>query len=203
MYVCTKSVYIRTGFTCRLTKNNLQSTMSCVLSDKLAPTPLNAVQVMVTKALSLITLVSMRSLVTLNIAASGVSVLSSSAKSTPSRYQEMVGKGTPVAVHITTAGAPSDTVTVGFCEMVASGATEYEEGMWRKVALSQLTQTMPHTYVAVGKATMQIHRLYLAHNPNMDKPRAICLLILQLKFNRMNALRKQSQTILIWLLMKS
>ena len=178
--------------------NNLHSTMSWVLSEELAPTPLEAVQVMVAKALSLITLVSMRSLVTLNVAASGVSVLSSSAKSTPSRYQEMVGKGTPVAVHITTAESPSDTVTVGFCKMVASGATEYEEGMWRKVALSQLTQTMPHTYVAVGKATMQLHRLYSVHNP-----RAICLLILQLKFNLMNALRKQSQTILIWLLMKS
>ena len=105
--------------------NDLHSTMSWVLSEELAPTPLEAVQVMVAKELSLITLVSMRSLVTLNIAASGVSVLSPSAKSTPSRYQEMFGKGTPVAVHITTAGAPSDTVTVGFCEMVASGATEY------------------------------------------------------------------------------
>ena len=106
---------------------DLHSTMSCVLSEELAPTPLEAVQVMVAKALSLITLVSMRSLVTLNVAASGVSLLSSSAKGTPSRYQEMVGKGTPVAVHITTAGSPSDTVTVGFCEMVASGATEYKE----------------------------------------------------------------------------
>ena len=107
--------------------NNLHSTMSWVLSEELAPTPLEAVQVMVAKALSLITLVSMRSLVTLNVVASGVSVLSPSAKSTPSRFQEMVGKGTPVAVHITTAEAPSDTVTVGFCKMVASGATEYKE----------------------------------------------------------------------------
>ena len=47
----------------------------------------------------------------------------------------------------------------------------------------QLTQTMPHTYVAVGKATMQLHRLYSVHNPIMHKPRAICLLILQLKFH--------------------
>ena len=49
--------------------NDLHSTMSCVLSEELAPTPLEAVQVMVAKALSLITLVSMRSLVTLNVAA--------------------------------------------------------------------------------------------------------------------------------------
>ena len=103
----------------------VHSTMSCVLSEELAPTPLETVQVMVAKALSLLILVSMRSLVMLNSVTSGVSVLSSSAKSTPSRYQVMVEKGTPVAVHITTAGAPSDTVTVGFCEMVASGATEY------------------------------------------------------------------------------
>ena len=124
-----------------MSTNDLHRMMSWVLSEELAPTPLEAVQVMVAKALSLITLVSMRSLVTLNVAASGVSVLSPSAKSTPSRYQEMVGKGTPVAVHITTAGAPSDTFTVGFCEMAASGATEYGEGMWRRVALSQQNNT--------------------------------------------------------------
>ena len=124
-----------------MSKNDLHSTTSCVLSEELASIPLEALQVMVAKALSLITLVSMRSLVTLNVAASGVSVLSSSAKSTPSRYQEMFGKGTPVAVHITTAGAPSDTVTVGFCEMVASGATEYGEGMWRRIAIGQQNNT--------------------------------------------------------------
>ena len=103
--------------------------MSCVLSEALAPTPLEAVQVMVAKALSLITLVSMRSLVTLNVAASDVSVLSSSAKSTPSKYQEMVGKGKPVAVHISASEAPSKMVTVGFWEskMAASGATGGDE----------------------------------------------------------------------------
>ena len=133
--------------------NNLHSTMSWVLSEELAPTPFEAVQVIVAKELSIITLVSMRSLVILNVAAEGVSVLSPSAKSTPSRYQEMVGKGTPVAVHITTAGAPSDTVTVGFCEMVASGATEYGEGMWR-VALSQQNNTdIP---VHTGKLNLSI-----------------------------------------------
>ena len=99
--------------------------MSCVLSEESAPTPLEAVQVMVAKALSLITLVSMRSLVTLNVVASDVSVLSPSAKSTLSKNQEMVGAGTPVAVHISTPEAPSEMLTVGFWEskMAASGAT--------------------------------------------------------------------------------
>ena len=41
--------------------------MSCVLSEELAPTPLEAVQVMVTKALSLITLVPLRVLVSLSV----------------------------------------------------------------------------------------------------------------------------------------
>ena len=105
--------------------NNLHSTMSCVLSEELAPTPLEALQVMVAKALSLITLVSMRSLVTLNVVASGVSVLSPSAKSTLSKNQEMVGAGTPVAVHIRAPEAPSEKVIVGFWEskMATSGAT--------------------------------------------------------------------------------
>ena len=40
--------------------------MSCVLSEELAPTPLEAVQVMVEKALSLVTLMSRKNLVTLN-----------------------------------------------------------------------------------------------------------------------------------------
>ena len=46
--------------------SNSHSTMSCVLSEELAPTPLEAVQVMVAKALSLITLVTLRVLVTLS-----------------------------------------------------------------------------------------------------------------------------------------
>ena len=101
--------------------------MSTVLSTEVTPTPLEALQVIVAKVLSLSTLGSVRVLVTLNVAASGVSALSSSGKGIPFRHQEMVGKGTPVAVHITTAELPSDTVTVGFCEMVATGATEYGE----------------------------------------------------------------------------
>ena len=41
--------------------------MSCVLSEELAPTPLEAVQVMMAKALSLISLVALRVLLTLNV----------------------------------------------------------------------------------------------------------------------------------------
>ena len=47
--------------------NDLHSTMSCVVSEELAPTPLEAAQVMVAKALSLITLVALRVLVTLSV----------------------------------------------------------------------------------------------------------------------------------------
>ena len=47
--------------------NDLHSTMSCVLSEELAPTPLEAVQVMVAKVFSLITLVSLKVLVTLSV----------------------------------------------------------------------------------------------------------------------------------------
>ena len=52
-------------------------------------------------------------------------VTPSSLKSTPSENQEMVGVGTPVAVHISAPGAPSEMVAVGFWEakMAASGAT--------------------------------------------------------------------------------
>ena len=50
-------------------------------------------------------------------------VVPSSLKGTPFKDQEMVGAGTPVAVHITTGDLPSDTVTEGFGEMVATGAT--------------------------------------------------------------------------------
>ena len=111
--------------------NNLHSTMSCVLSEELAPTPLKAVQVMVAKVLSLITLVTLRVLVTLSsdmetfVKLVMTKVTPSSLKSTPSENQEMVGAGTPVAVHISAPEAPSDKVTVGFWEatMAASGAT--------------------------------------------------------------------------------
>ena len=86
---------------------------------------------MVAKALSFITLVSMRSLVTLNVVmVSSVElvmtrVAPSSVKGTPFKNQEMVGAGTPVARHITAPEAPSETFTVGFWEskMVTSGAT--------------------------------------------------------------------------------
>ena len=111
--------------------NDLHSTMSCVLSEELAPTPLEAVQVMVAKALSLITLVALRVLVTLSSAmVSSVElvmtrVAPSSLKTIPSKNQEMLGAGTPVAAHISASEAPSEMVTVGFWEsrMAASGAT--------------------------------------------------------------------------------
>ena len=93
--------------------------MSCVLSEELAPTPLEAVQVMVAKALSLITLVSMRSLVTLNVVMVSfvelvMTRVASSLKGILSENQEMVGAGTPVAVHISAPEAPSEMFTVGF-----------------------------------------------------------------------------------------
>ena len=104
--------------------------MSWVLSEELAPTPLEAVQVMVAKALSLITLVSMRSLVTLSSAMESsvelvMTIVAVSLKDFPSKNQEMVGGGTPVAVHINASKAPSEMVTVGFWEskMATSGAT--------------------------------------------------------------------------------
>ena len=52
-------------------------------------------------------------------------VTPSSLNSTPSLNQEMVGAGSSVAVHISAPGAPSEKVTVGFCEakMAATGAT--------------------------------------------------------------------------------
>ena len=106
--------------------------MSCVLSEELAPTPLEAVQVMVAKALSLVTLVTLRVLVTLSSAIESsvelvmTRVTLSSLKNTPFKNQEMVGAGTPVAMHISALEAPSEKVTVGFWEdkMAASGATK-------------------------------------------------------------------------------
>ena len=94
--------------------------MTCVLSDELALTPLEALQVMVANALSLITLVILRVLVTMSsdMVASVRLVMArvslSALKSTPSMNQEMVGAGTPVAVHISVPEAPSEKVTVGF-----------------------------------------------------------------------------------------
>ena len=97
---------------------NLHSTMSCVLSEELAPTPLDAVQVMVAKALSLVTLVALRVLVTLKVASSMELVMTSAAPSeirgTPFMNQEMVGAGTPVAVHISAPEAPSEMFAAGF-----------------------------------------------------------------------------------------
>ena len=106
--------------------------MSCVVSEELAPTPLEAVQVMVAKALSLITLVTLSVLVTLssNMVSSVELVMTrvtlSSLKSVPLKNQEMVGAGTPVAVHISAPKASSEKTTEGFCEakMATSGATE-------------------------------------------------------------------------------
>ena len=94
--------------------------MSCVLSEELAPTTLEAEQVMVANALSLITLVILSMLVTVSsgMVASVRLVMArvslSALKSTPSMNQEMVGAGTPVAVHISVPEAPSEKVVVGF-----------------------------------------------------------------------------------------
>ena len=94
--------------------------MSCVLSDELALTPLEALQVMVANALSLITLVILRVLVTLSsdmVASVGLvmaRVSLSALKSTPSMNQEMIGAGTPVALHVSVPEAPSEKVVVGF-----------------------------------------------------------------------------------------
>ena len=127
-----KKVHTHVGMThthAGTSTNDLHSTMSCVLLEELAPTPLEAVQVMVENALSIITLVALRVLVTLSSAMESSvelvikSGVLSSLKGTPFMNQEIVGEGTPVAVHITTAELPSDTVTVGFGEMVATGAT--------------------------------------------------------------------------------
>ena len=92
---------------------------------------------MVAKALSLITLVALRVLVTLNVVmVSSVElvmmrVAPSSLNSVPFKNQEMVGAGTPVAVHISAPESPSEMVTVGFWEskMAAMGATEGERKM--------------------------------------------------------------------------
>ena len=96
--------------------------MSCVLSEELAPTPLEAVQVMVAKSLSLITLVTLRVLVTLSsdMEASVELVMTrvtlSPLKSVPLKNQEMVGAGTPMAVHISAPGSPSKKIAMGFWE---------------------------------------------------------------------------------------
>ena len=98
---------------------------------------------MVAKALSLVTLVTLRVLVTLsNDMVASVKlvmtrVTSSSLKNTPFLNQEMVGAGTPVAVHISAPEAPSEKVTVGFWEgkMAASGATGRDstnDTKWRR-----------------------------------------------------------------------
>ena len=103
--------------------------MSCVLSEELALTPLEAVQVMVANVLSLIALVPLRVLVTLSSAMESsvelviIRVAMLSLKGTPFPNQKMVGAGTPVAVHITAEELPSDTVSLGFGEMVVTGAT--------------------------------------------------------------------------------
>ena len=104
--------------------------MNCVLSEELAPTPLEALQATVAKAISLITLVALRVLVTLNSAMESfvelvMTRVALSLKSVPSKNQEMVGAGTPVAVHISASESPSGMVTVGFWKyrMAASGAT--------------------------------------------------------------------------------
>ena len=114
-----------------ISAHNLHNTMTLALSEELVPTPLEAVQVMMAKVLSLITLVALRVLVTLKDSMVSVVELAmtivtpSSAKSFLFMNQEMVGAGTPVAVHISAPEAPSEMVTVGFWEfeMAASGET--------------------------------------------------------------------------------
>ena len=133
--------------------------MSCVLSEELAPTPLEAVQVMVAKALSLVTLVTLRLLVTLSsdMVSSVELVMSrltpSSLQSTPSKNQEVVGAGTPVAMHISAPEAPSEKVTVGFWEdkMAASGATEQGEQTWQSYLYP------------IRNASTYLHRSCVAH----------------------------------------
>ena len=83
---------------------------------------------MVAKALSLITLVTLRVLVTLSSAMESsvelvIKRVALLLKGISFKDQEMVGAGTPVAVHITTAELPSDTVTEGCGELVVTGAT--------------------------------------------------------------------------------
>ena len=67
--------------------------MSCVLSEELTPTPLGAVQVMMAKALSLITLVALRVLVTLNngMVSFLKLVMTNELKSTP--FMNWLGQG--------------------------------------------------------------------------------------------------------------
>ena len=119
--------------------NDLHSTISCVLLEELELTPLEAAQVMVANTLSLITLVTLRVLVTLSSAMESSvelvikSVVPSSLKGTPFKDQEIVGAGTPVAVQITTAEPTSDTVTEGCGEIVATGATANGEQAVRVV----------------------------------------------------------------------
>ena len=138
---------------------DLHSTMSCVLSGESLPTPLEALQVMVAKALSLITLVSMRVVETLNIVALGVSVLFSSDKSILPRYHKMSGEGTPVAMHTTKSELPSDTVTVGFWEftIAASGATDMEKRCGKGLDYAnKTTQTMPTR--KCWQASLHLHK---------------------------------------------
>ena len=122
-------IIIHTSNSTRGQTSDLHSTMSCVLSEELALTPLEAVQVMVAKALSLITLVTLRVLVTLSSAMESFvrlvieRVVPSSLKGISFKDQEMFGAETSVAVHITTTELPSDTVALGFGEMVAMRAT--------------------------------------------------------------------------------
>ena len=72
--------------------------MSCVLSEESFPTLLEALQVMVGKALSLVALVALKVLVTLSVIMVVTvelvvtTVALSLIKSTPSKNQEMVGR---------------------------------------------------------------------------------------------------------------
>ena len=113
---------------------------------------------MVTKVLSLITLVALRVLVTLSsdvvpsVELVMTRVTLSSLKSTPSKNQEMVGAGTPVAVHISAPEAPSEKVTVGFWEakMAATAPTVSTKGQKRNIRSSRYSNVnSPNTCSSV------------------------------------------------------
>ena len=149
--------------------NDLHRMMSCVLSEELAPTPLEAVQVMVAKALSLITLVVLRVLVTLNVVMVSfvelvmTRVAPSSLNSVPFKNQEMAGAGTPVAVHISATEAPSEMVTVGFWEskMAATGATGGDIKVKKVV-----NQTQGVCQVTYAVTFIHTHSLSQLQNPH-------------------------------------
>ena len=87
-------------------------------------------------------------------------------KSTPFLNQEMVGAGTPVAVHISAPEAPSEKVTVGFWEgkMAATGATGRDsanDSKWRmrdkSYARSPVHAATTYTFTLTHNEHFKIH----------------------------------------------